>query len=628
MKQRALLRLFNAVEVGADRMDKVRYTDSDIERMVRNGYILAAGIEPDKELFKVIESVVGISGEKANAAFHKSWAVIRDTPQEILWLQAIVHYFTTYGFERAGCYSDDTIYIPHEKLELPGVKEDIPLVVIRGLTREEILEKIVALGGSGIALHQDTLDDIMDIVIGFNYACGWIDEITNRELKALLYDYYGIVPSDPVEFLRHLISKLTDESLVIKNSYLIEKIKSANGKFLDELLKKAPPDLATIFFRYKPLFLAMKTISRNKTFFNRLRKQADTMHKPLPLDYLNSVTMQIKKGSLVLGELEARLKGASIFRKSRLLNALGFRTNRNVSSIVYQVRNGKGWVEEFDYFNRTMEQQEIKHAIRYVTDSIANDLAVRLAGKVIYIPSYINYAFPVTEKQFTGFIPHGSYVVVPDNMVFGIHWFNTKKRVDLDLSLLDADGKIGWNAGYRNSAKTILFSGDVTSAPLPFGASELFYVRQGVECSKLLMLNYYNFVKGDEVEAKIFVANEAVESLKNNYMVDVSNILASANVNITKKQNVLGIVDSSAGLNRFYFANVSIGSAMSASCGERSEMIREYLVAKMTTVADLRYILNLAGAIIFLDRPEEGEYIDLSPAALDKNTIIDLLAGE
>ena len=127
-------------------------------------------------------------------------------------------------------------------------------------------------------------------------------------------DYYHIVPTEPVEFLRHVISKLTDQSLLIKNKSLIEKIKQSNGKFLDELMTKAPVDLGSIFLRYKPLFLAMRSISNHKRVFNRLRRDAKTMHRPLQviipiffvnrqplseswlinLNYFDSIFLQIK----------------------------------------------------------------------------------------------------------------------------------------------------------------------------------------------------------------------------------------------------------------------------------------------------------------------------------------------
>ncbi len=616
----ATLRLFNAIQVNDQEPKKV---SRDIfERAVKNGYILDPAITPSDALLDVIESIVGISGEKANAAFHKSWAVVRDSPMEVLVLQQWFHYVTTYGFERLGVYSEGTVYIPHEILELPSVREDIPLTVVKAMTAEAILGEIVSLG-SGIALAQGTLDDIMTIVEANAYDNAFVQEITNRELKALLYDFYGLVPSEPVEFLRHLISKLTDESLLIKNDYLIGKIKEANGKFLDELLKDAPGDLASIFFRFKPLFLAMKSISRNKTFFNRLRKQADKLHKPLLPDYLNSVTAQVKGGRLGLSVLKERLDKASVFRKIRLAYALQYRLVPG-NSIVYRVRNGRGWATEFEWPD---DLQDVTQAtLNAVLDSIAADIRPSIEGQTVYIPANVHYALPATEKQFTGHFPTGSFVSVQGDMLVGIHWVNTNKQVDLDLSMIGESGKFGWDAGYRSEGRDILFSGDVTVAPGPNGASELFYLKQGAQEAKIVMLNYYNFVSGDEVVAKILVAHESPENFGNNYMVDVNNIVASANVNITRKQNILGLIVSVNGENRFCFANVSVGNSITSTLGEQSAHVREYLVNSLVNSLDFGAVLEMAGANVVTERPDR-EYVDLSPAVLDKTTIIDLVKG-
>lgn len=612
---KATLRLFNAVQVEAkaDSLDQ----RATIERTIRNGYILDPAIEPTADLLTEIDEVVGISGEKANAAFHKSWSVIQDTPQEALWLQAIVHYFTTYGFEALGIYNQHTIYIPAETLELPDIKGDIPLTVIKAMTADELLDGITRLG-SGAALGQQTLDDIMTIVGANKYGGGFVEKITNRELKALLYDYYGLVPAEPVEFLRHLISKLTDESLVIKNDYLIGKIKESNGKFLDEMLTKAPPDLASIFHRYKPLFLAMKSISRKKRFFNRLRKQANKLHKPLPVDYLNSVTSQLKHGELDFSDLERKLRKASVFRKIRLAYALKYRTNPS-DSILYRVRNGRGWATKFSWPHDLYHTQT---ALNVVTGSIIADLRQNVEGKTVYIPANVHYALPATEKQFTGHLPTGSYVSVPQDMIVGIHWTDTDKRVDLDLSAISGAGKTGWDSNYRSDGNNVLFSGDNTAAPK--GAAELFYLKRGISEPLILMLNYYNFTDGDEVETKILVAHESPQNFGKNYMVDISNIIAAANINITKAQNILGLVVNIDGQNRFYFANVSIGNSITSDGNAQSTHVRRYLESSLVNSLSLNEVLILAGANVTTEKPV-GEHLDLSPTALDKTTILRLI---
>ena len=619
---RALLRLFNAILV-ADDVGKEQPSAVG-ERTVRNGYILDPRIALTDDLLNTIEDIVGISGEKANAAFHKSWSVIRESAMEELVLQQILHYLTTYGFEELGVYRESAVYIPREVLECPAITADMPLTVVRAIGKEEALEKIIELG-SGIALAPQTLDDVMSIVVAGKFDPTFVEKIANRELKTLLSDHYGLVPSDPIGFLRHLVSKLTDQSLLIKNTALIEKLENANGKFLDVLLEDAPEDLAAIFLRYKPLFLAMKRISRNKAFFNRLRKQAIKLHRPLPADYLNSVTAQIKNQSLDLDEFERRLERASIFHKIRLAYALNFRLCHK-GSVVYRVRNGRGWATGFEWSDEWNEL--LNQALAVLLGSIAADIRRNVEGKTIYIPANVHYAIPATEKQFTGNFPTGSYITVPDDLIVGIHWFNTKRRVDLDLSLVGESGKIGWDAAYRTDDNAVLFSGDATDAPRPDGASELFYLKRHRDEPRILNVNYFNFQKRDEVECKLIAAHDSPgKSFKSNYVLNINKIIAQANITISTKQSVLGLLINIGGENRVYFANVSIGNSITSRTNEGSRHARNYLVAHTSNSLNLRNMLRMAGAEVIDERVAE-DHIDLAPSALEKSTIIDFIRNQ
>lgn len=616
---KATLRLFNAIQVENKTQG---YGNAHLKRCISNGYILNHAIDPKESTLKEIESIVGISGEKANASFHKSWKIVRDSDMEVLVVQQIMHYFTTYGFEALGIYNKNTVYVPVEVLKIPKIKKGISLIVVKAMTSQEILDAILVLG-AGIALASTTLNDIMAIVETNKYDSVFVEKINNRELKTRLYEFYDIVPAKPVEYLRYVIQQITNESLLIKNDYLISMIKASEGKFLDHLIKKAPKDLASIFFRYKPLFLAMKSISKNKHFFNRLRKDANKMHKALPTDYLNGVTSQIKNKELNLKVLRKHLKNASIFRKIRLAYALNNRIN-SCNSIVYKVRNGRGWVTDFEWDNElnNRTQKALKNVLLSISDSIQKNVS----GKTFYIPENIHYVLPATEKQFIGNLPSNTYATVPNDMIIGVHWTNTNRRIDLDFSMIQQSGKFGWDAGYRQG-KDVLFSGDLVNAPKPNGASELFYMSEAQEEANILMLNYFNFSADDKVTFKFFVANEKTKKLDKNYMVSPNNIILSCNVETDQKQMILGLVISVNGENRLYFSNTSIGNSITSRTNEVSTKARNFMVASCVGAINLETILTMAGANIVSKKPEE-EYVDLSPEALDKTTIIDLLQGE
>ena len=208
-------------------------------------------------------------------------------------------------------------------------------------------------------------------------------------------------------------------------------------------------------------------------------------------------------------------------------------------------------------------------------------------------------------------------------MVVGVHWLNTEKRVDLDLSLTTLQSNIGWDSLYRNKSREILFSGDVTDAPGPKGASELFYIGTSDTTSWLLSLNYYNHRLGDECPFKLFVAQSSPENIKKNYMVDPNKIVVASNSSLDKKQTLLGIVKINEQSKRFYFVQTGLKQCVSYHGSEYSDYTRKFFLDYYTNTVTLNEILELAGAKI-VDEMAEG-VIDLSPEAVDRTTFINLL---
>lgn len=614
----ATIRLFLGVHV---ENKLTRVDPSFAERTIKHGYLIDPSISPDTQLLDQIEAIVGISGEKANAAFHKCWATVQNTPTETLLVQQIVHYLTTYGFQRAGVYREETVYIPHERLEIPDFTTDIPLTYIQGMTAEEILAGVIKLG-SGIALSPETLADLMVVIRDQGYGSDLVEQIANRELRSLLYDHFGIAPTDPLEFLRYLVVKLNGDSLLIKNDALIEKIKASDRTLLDKLLLNAPPDLGAIFYRFKPIFLAMKSASANKNFFNRLRKKAVELHKPVPEDFLNAVTAKLKHSRLDFQKLEKRLHTATMFRKIRLAYALKHRLNAG-DSIVYRVRNGRGWATKFEW--PVGLESETRWAYDLVIGHIVEELQGSIEGKTVYIPPEVHYTLPATEKMFAGNWPTGSYIIAPEHLIVGVHWENTARPIDLDLSVIDESGKFGWDADYRSKDNKVLFSGDVTDAPGPRGATELFYFKDAHESPKLMMLNYYNFMAGDDVDCRIIVAHQKLRRLKSNHVVDPNKIIASTQIKVTRKQSVLGLIAKVEGKNRIYFANIGLGNSITSRENTHAAHARSYLFHSMVDSIDLAEILTKSGATVVSQVPEGDDWLDLSPQALSKTTFLDLL---
>lgn len=652
------IRLFRAVPITNKSIKKL---DKELlKQIIESGFVLSPEVigNYDKDallqIIREVKELIGLNPEQMNSSFHKSWQKIKTADLEQLVVEQIAHYMTTYGKESPAeyleekesqwgvegltekvleledldldkIYNKDYVYIPKEALDIPGIKIDkIELVIIKGYTVPELKEKLLNLLQSGIALAEDTINDVIDVALYVELSNEEMLTIKNKEVKIALYDYLGIIPENPIEFLRYIVYKATSKTLLIKDSLTIEEIKCKENLNILGLIMKYKNTyglerLAEIFYRFKPLWLAFRTNRQLKKMINKIRKLAVEYHKPMPEDYLNEVTAKINKDIKInKEELKTELEKVNIFRKIRLAYALKFRTT-NVESILYRIRNGKGFATEFSFTNKKVAQK----VLDIVLNSIVQDIKKNIKGKKIFIPENITYALPATEKQFTGLLPSGTCVSFPKDMVVGVHWTNVKDNtIDLDLSLIDIDEKFGWDASYRSGDRDILFSGDLTNAPLPNGASELFYVKRQLNKAALLYLNYYNFQE-IEVPFKIFVAREQVSHMKENYMINPNNIMISTESKINQRSKILGLLVTKPDESKFYFSEIYLGKSITSSNSEWSENSRKYLLGFYENTINLNDLLKQAGAEIVTE--EEKYDINLSINKLEKDTIINLL---
>ena len=618
---KSTINLFKALPI--EHNGTAECSDVVLRETLRRGFIFSPEVVynySERELLQFIDEI-SLTPEQINSSFHKSWKKVADTDIEQLVIEQMVHYITTYGFKYLNIYDENTVYIPVENLEIPLIGVDkIGITIIKGYTKDELKTKLMDVLQTGIALSDTTISDILDVAEYVDVDDEDVVWIKNKEVKVALYDHLDIMPRDPVEFLRYAVFKSTGKTLLIKNPSTIEAIKE--GEDISQLFIKYNDfhRLAEIFYRFKPLFLAFKANDRLKPTINKIRRLATEHHIPMRVDYLNDFTGMISRGeSIDHDELRDELKKVNIFRKIRLAYALNYRCE-DVNSIMYKIRNGKSYATVFS-FNHP---RAAMIALGIVIESITDNLDVE--DKKIFIPDYINYALPSTEKQFTGNFPSGSYITIPHDMIVGIHWEDVDHRtVDLDLSLLNEDEeKIGWDSSYRNENRTILFSGDVTAAPN--GASELFYIQKQNLSNSIMFVNYYNYDEEIEVPFKIVVAKENTDDFGNNYMVNPNNVICIANSVINQKQKILGMLSVTSGGSRFYFAESYLGRSITSSGEGYVEQSRDYLSAFYKNAISLNDVLKKGGAIL-VDEKADCD-IDLSPESIDKSTIINLLVGK
>jgi hypothetical protein len=614
-----------------------------LDETVPHGFILqpeVAGLHNVKTIIKYLKN----HHIEYNQTFHKSWDFIERSSEKELLAHKIMHYFSTYGMKALGLYSDSTIYIPNEVLEVPEI-ESLPLKVIKGLTKDELITKCLGMLESGVALKVETIESILTILKELGYEFSDVDNIKNKEAKLMICELYDILPKNNTEFMRYLIYKATGKSIIINNPETFIGIRSSQLYIQKYCEQYSLDKLSESFLRYKKLFMAFKAAHPDNAWVvNKLRRLARKNHKPMSVDYLNNLTGM---EDFNLDELNAELDKVNVFRKIRVLHALHERMI-NHSAMVYKIRNGKSFVKElnpkpvepkkdvtsdntlravFENAGIVLPEEEVETP-ETVVDTVNNKFykekydavyahilkGIDLSGVKIKYPTNINYVLPTSEKQFVGNIPSNSYIDVKKDMVFGIYWENAWGAEDLDLALQSLE-KIGWNAQFKDGH--VIFSGDVTSAPT--GASECFYVKKSIKQPYLIVNNIFEGTEG--AKFRFFVAKEDVTDLKSNYMVNPNNILFQTDMVMDQRQKNIGVVIPHKKGNRILITDYSSGSQSVSSVSKYSLQTTEFFVKSSSNKINLKQLLSDAGC----EFVEDGADIDLSVENLEKDTIMNLL---
>lgn len=605
------IKLFNSVVVKKGLITDVNLR---LEETLPFGFILQPEVAASPDADKVIRYCQKqfVSGVQMNSTFHKSWAKIKQSTQAELRVHQVLHYFTTYGLKQLGLYSDDTIYIPSEVLEVPDA-ENLPLRVIKGVDKVELQYKALGLIESGVALQSETINDVLTLLEDLDYVFDSVDNVKNKEAKLILIDKYNLKPSNTTEFMRYLIYKATGETLIINDAPTLSAIR-ASGLDISELcLWYNLEELSTTFLRYKKLFMAFKMAHKNnKWVVNKLRRLAKKNHKPMPFDYLNNF---VSMKHYDISTLNEELDKVNNFRKTRLLYALHDRMSY-AQSVIYRIRNGRTFIKK-----ETTKGYDLQDKFDAVYDHLIKSL--NLKGLKVRYPENVDYVLPSTEKQFLGNFPLGTSINFDANAVVGIYWENRWGVSDYDLSSVALE-KIGWNADFKNKGGSIMFSGDITNAPS--GASECFHVRRSLDEPTLIVNNIYarNYGYEGTPKFRVFVAQENDSfSVNSNYMVDPNKVILQAETTSEQRQKVVGMfIPTETGV-KFVITDFNAGNKHISYPDQLTERTRDYLFHSYKERISLKQVLEDAGCEFVTDESEEAE-LDLSVQNLDKSTILEL----
>jgi hypothetical protein len=532
-----------------------------------------------------------LNGNDLNKTFHKSWLKIKNTPRFELFIEQILHYISTYGSD-----FKDEVYIPDEILNIPDLK--LIYKVVRGYSKDEMRDKCLSLLKSGIAMKEETINDVLSVLVDeLGYIFTGDEKIKNKEAVIKIADIYGILPKDTMEFFRYVLYRATGQSLLIKNNAMINAIKATNYNPSTQFNKFGLEKLASIFNRFKPLFLAFKPQCART--INKIAKLSKTCHKPLVTNPLNTVTSNYLKAEDIHW-----LDNATPYALFKALTACYTRMNGQ-SDFVYRIRNGKSWIKEGD----SIGDYEVNYdfIMRYLKERF------NLTDKKIFLPEGIKYALPTSEKMFVGNTPTGTRFY-GKKLAVGVYWENGWGARDIDLSGLNEGGKVGWNSYYSQDDGSLIYSGDITSAPN--GAVEYLYANKGLKDATLIQSNVYS--GDDKCGYKIIVGKG--DKISKDYMMNPNNLFAEVKCNSVQKQTILGILTPKRDEQCFVLLNFAAGQVRVSGSNKWSELATKALFQQWKKPLSFNKLIIALGAQI-VEKREDAD-IDLSLDKLEKDSFI------
>lgn len=517
-----------------------------------------------------------LDGYGLNQTFHKSWFKIQRSSQDELRMHQIAHYYSTYGTGFNG-----EMYVPSELLEVPDQK--VVFKVVNAYSKEELTQKCLDLFKSGIALKEETIHTIVAALLDdLDYRFTGAEEIRNKEASVILADTYNVLPKDTMSFFRFVIYKATGDSLLIKSNEAIDAIKSSSFNPSALFQQHGLEKLATIFNRFKPLFLAFK--AKCPKTINKISKLSKTYHVPLTVNPLNHVT------SIELRNKDVHwLDNATPFALFKAMNACYTRISGQ-NAFVYRVRNGKSFVKEGKYSDVALMNY-------YFLESYLK-MRFNLHDKTVYMPKDVEYALPTSEKLFVGNIPTGTKFY-GDSLAVGVYWENSWGARDIDLSGMNISGKVGWNATY-NQGNNLMYSGDMTNAPN--GATEYLHANRGLNYPTLVSTNVYS--GSNNCDYKIIIGKG--HDVNYSYMMNPNNRFAEVKCQSVKNQTVLGMMLPEKDRQSFVLLNFGAGQARVSGNNKVSQLATLALYQQWKDCLMMRTVVELLGGKI----SESNDYVD------------------
>ena len=257
------------------------------------GYVMRHDCNPER-ILAYMQSLPN----NVNSTFYKSFNDVMNRSEDALLLDQCMHYASTYGTGHTG-----TPYVPNDN---PAHIDFTECRIIEPITLAELTGKIQDMLHSGIALKNDTLNDIFELIAEFQIELDMSD-IKNREFLIRYHISVGIPFDTAEETLQAINFIITDNACIVKDKQTVvqyglfsvehDGIKDNDLKYVKESFNShSLEEWAGIFNRYKPLFLALRN-GELRPVINKISKLSKKHHLPMRIpmstvfltpQYLNS----------------------------------------------------------------------------------------------------------------------------------------------------------------------------------------------------------------------------------------------------------------------------------------------------------------------------------------------------
>lgn len=602
-----LIELFKAALVSEDKVDPIVVNSF----AVRSGYIVHPEV-CNKETLEFVQ----YHSRNYNATFYKVWDDVTNASAMELATNALLHYATTYG-SNLNTEAKKFIYVPNmEPIEIPLYSYK----VISKITPEELYEKCLNMITSGIALKDDTLDPVC------SYIADYVKEnniefdplaISNKEAQAILCVKTGIYPNDPFSLLRVIVYNCTHNSMLIKDQVTLNKISWARfdmSVLTDSQLKM----LSEIFYRFKPIFLHIRKQQgvNNKPIINKIRRYANQYHKPFKAGFWETVLDN--KNYKVTREVANRVGELSNFKLVQLIQATKERIiSTNVEGPqLYKVRNGKIFIKDKNYPMLSNEMYYWDTILEIFIEQLVENLKKKAC--TVKFPEHLTLTCPSSEKNFVGNIPFGSYFNMENHNFIGCYWRNEWGTTDFDLSAINKEGKMGWDAKYNDWG--LVYSGDMTYADPE--AAELLWCKKNCEDSLIYVSRYAGAADSKfEMFYGKFDNDPGDIDIRENGMIDPNNILLKEEVKSDSREKMIGAIFN----NKMYIMDARTGEGRVSVRGSHMDGLMNSIKKKLMCHISLKNILLMAG---FKERKRDTKNnpIELDLTNLNKDTLIELFS--